>query len=331
MKCYTWTIMKTIILFFTTLIFFSVKAYSQEQLKFDTTARIVSEKYQYIKLLDQRNSSVVGTIKNRYIETEGQFINDLQEYVNSICLTGEGKDTLLCVLYDCIAEDKPYYDDIVIYHFDALFFAGRENQYRYVGAVDTFLEQRFTLHFSRKALQKFNNLIVGVFQEAATYSFTSTTEILTADEVEHYRQNIQGQYAVYNHPVKKGLYYTMEDFLNQTPLDTLIVIKRTDYNEVQFFYANEKGKATKKVEKFFACKIKNSVYCNYRNTGSKMKFSNNDIYVNLILKGIMYRMPAANFSNAVTNAVLSSSKQDGIYMCRFDPIRKKFLRVRRVK
>ena len=120
--------MKTILIFCVTLFLSSKNLFAQARLYFDSTLQIENEKYQYVEIIDQRRSSVVGTIKNSYIETEGQFINDLEKHINTIMMKSDGRDTLLAVLYDCKVEDKPYYGDIVVYHFDATFYSGRGNQ-----------------------------------------------------------------------------------------------------------------------------------------------------------------------------------------------------------
>ena len=198
--------------------------FAQARLHFDSTLQIENGKYQYVEVIDQRNSSVIGTIKNSYIEAEGQFINDLEKHINTIMMKSDGRDTLLAVLYDCKVEDKPYYGDIVVYHFDATFYSGRGNQYQLVCAIDTFLEAHFVLKFFEKSLQNFNNLTVAIFQEAALEPLNISEKILTRDEASNHRQIEQSRFAVYkNQHVKNGLYYTMEDFINQTPTDTPVV------------------------------------------------------------------------------------------------------------
>lgn len=62
-----------------------------------------------------------------------------------------------------------------------------------------------------------------------------------------------------------------------------------------------------------------------------MRFINNDIYVNVSLKGLTFKAPSASLSNAITNAIINNVLQDGIYQARLDPIKKRFLPVKRIE
>lgn len=269
--------------------------------------------------------------KNDLVTPEG-FDVMLQQF--AMMTTGQaaekGPETLLIVVRDFSLADRPIQGELGTFYARLDLFLGQEGRYRRIAHVDSFFETvnawDVTKNVRRLAARKMTDWL----RYAATYTTPDNVRqaAFTTDEIREQLAAEHGAYPVYRESPKEGVYYTLEEFLNNTPGKSEFIQKDyyMDGIRVSYFYEKEEGKKKgKSLDKDVVCyAIYNSKRW-YKKTSDglvEMKFTDNDFYFRDIGTGLKKSDDAAIMFGMVGALIEGSSSRKGnaLYRMRLDPV-----------
>lgn len=321
---------------------------------FETTTTITGKiNFTYLKVIDLRyDTSKIGVLKTgpfnsrNELHTAGNFPDELTAFISTVSKRAtKAPDTMLLVLYDYYIQDRPNGDEMGVYHFDGDFFVGQNNSYKYLGGVDTLYEARSGWDVTNKVKQLSVDRFCAIVKMMSTKKdFASSDRTFTATEAGSYRQDACNQFASYHtDSLKHGVYYTLEDFLAQTPVDTPIIVKyeyEPGYPSRPYCcYINKKGKAGSIVKNCFAVVTSTGAYTCSAGRFSKLKISNGQLLTPQYFKGMANTAGGAAMAGfmfgavgylVATSATSGSQTNKALYEARLDPVTKTFRPMRRM-
>ncbi|MBS1779121.1 MAG: hypothetical protein JST70_07325 [Bacteroidetes bacterium] len=201
-----------------------------------------------------------------------------------------GDDELVMVLYHMGAVDRSGESDggMGTLSISADFFRGTDGQYRFLGQLDSFYEIFSPRHVTDTLLAKTTGRIYSILSR---YSVTLPDEagarIFSLEEAMDKRNKEKGSYIIYAAKrYTKGVYYTNEQFLNNTPVDTPLIkwsYLKGEENITTFYYQNEKGKRGKLMpaRSYFAVSDGKNLWVGDSIGAAKMIFEDGDFYANV--------------------------------------------------
>ena len=231
-------------------------------------------------------------------------------------------------------------------------YLGNKGQYALVKTTDSLYEFLSARDSYEGACFVANYLLTESIKEIATaapVSFSLALPDLLARE-----EQARNNFAVYTMPPQTGIYYTQEQFLNNTPADTNFIHRHYggDLALDEFFDQNEKGKRGKNLAR--------TVYAVYNGKKwyrpcaiadfKEMKVTRNNFFYQAILKGIKpdnyqsiagigypYGLIGALATTAIAGILQNNQKHkpipmaDALYRMRLDPITGKGQKIERLR
>ncbi|MBN9484850.1 MAG: hypothetical protein BGO70_05975 [Bacteroidetes bacterium 43-93] len=348
--------MRTLKLLFTILIAFgftyNAAAQNGELFKIDVAYIIKDETAcNSLKIIDQRpDKEDIGYVsrgyKGRFSLVTGQSIEDYLPAVYDEMRVGEKDgDQLLLVLYDLQIKDRVGDDESGIFYVSGDFFRGNGDNYHYVASLDSLYEVRSETDVTDRLLSGSQVQIQLLLAEYGSMQAVDS-KVYTLAAASAKRKTDKQAYPIYTTAnFKKGIYYTVDQFLNNAPVDTPFVKKtyirdnglKTNY----LHYLNEKGKTGKQIDEatFFAAFdgtdwwVPNINYCTI------MRYQNGEFYATKFFN----QRYAGTYSSAASDVGLSLGllgalvatsidmsdarrvkKEWSLYSGKFDPITKEF-------
>lgn len=358
------------------LIVFCQAAYAQQQRRhpieprtynftFDQVYPITGKSYyDHLRVLDVRISKEkLGHLKtgsfNRSIDlvTAQPFASVLSDYYTEMLAKSQpvGNGELVMVLYNIIVEDKPTAgQEIATMFLDADFFGSLGDRYYYLGTADTLYEMSSDKDVTEKLLQGTANKIAGIFSRFSGIQGDESNKSYTAGELEGWRAADRRQYEAYRVAgnMKPGVYYTAEQFLNNTPVDTPVAIREISspadgkYTLVQYSGSMTNGRPTPvPAEDVFAVCDGKRLVCSHKKGFTKLRYENGEFvtvqYFNgtagmlnstVMTIGSMYGVAGALAATVVAhNMPKKNIIVDIAYHARLSPADKRFIPLKRVK
>lgn len=341
--------LKVFILFIFLSFFINLKTNAARTVLFqlDTSLRMNKDiPFRYFKVIDKRKDKNLGVVKFSIYKPVAKIIapislaNSITEFTNKLILnTNKGDDTLLFVLHDYNFSTNP---PLANCYLNGQFFIGKNNQYQFVKNVDSF-------YFWTN-----NNLEETIFRTASFHFYSlinqvillskekNVSEILSSQDATNYLEIVKRQIPIYNaNNFKKGIFKTVDDFLNNKPLDTPFIQSNLlkDFKKVpEFYYVDDRGKKKAYVRNIFAVFNGEKWYMPQQSGWVPIQFENNDFYTMgyfdcihntqtapiIYTSGIMFGFLGAMVATMATYNVHDAC----LYNARFDPIAKKFLPVK---
>ena len=303
-----------------------------------------------LKVIDTRtDKSSIGYIRPGAFDTYATLITDttltefLQKYYQTLA-RGKGEYELLMVLYDILVEDTPIDQEIGTFYLNTDFFIGENDNYKFICKVDSLYEAADK--DPTRALQEMaRNKIEELLAHNGSAKYVPTDKSYTEAEAINKRNIDKNVFPIYQtKEFKKGVYYTVDQFLQNAPSDTGFIVNDILLSidvprKIFFYYTNTKGKKGQSIEdgSFFAIYSGKQWYVS--DPAMRMKFENGEFYATRYLNGIN------NFSGATAGAMLGgiggaivggiATSKNGksssvLYKTRFDPTVKQFLPIKRV-
>lgn len=254
------------------------------------------------------------------------------------------KRELLFILEDIVIEEP------AIVKFAGDFYSGENEMYRYLGRVDTFLIMNDEWP---DVVANGKNIVSATMAAFAATAPPQEGVSYTEVELLQKKRNERLSFPIYRDApaFKKGVYYTVEQFLNNDPVDTPIVIKEytpTGEPRQLYVYYVTGNKSKKAVHlrgtEFFAA-YNGTIWVSATYKGySKMEFLNGEFYAtkpyvhkvpvnykDILALGRMYGA-VGGLINGLAISVLPPDKrlEDALiyFRSRFDPLKKEFIPIR---
>jgi len=254
-----------------------------------------------------------------------------------------GDDELVMVLYDFVAVDKSGENDggIATLFISADIFRGNNGSYRFVDQSDAFYEIFSPRHVTDTLLAYTTKKISIWFSHfSVTAPCDSDQTLYSIAQLSDRRSNIKKACAIYNtNTYPKGIYYTWEQFLNNTPVDTPFIrwyYYKGEQNITNFYFLNEKGKRGDIIpaNTYVAVSDGKDIWIKDTMGLVKMRFEDSDFYANRRYKHLYYytgMIPMVFMFGAIGGVFVGiahpkgGKESLGFYKARFDPFTKTFI------
>jgi len=254
-----------------------------------------------------------------------------------------GDDELVMVLYDfeAIDESGEYDGGVATLFISADFFRGNNGNYRFVTQLNTFYEMFSPRHVTDSLLTKTTERIVTFFSwYSVMMPDKSDSKLYSIEQLADKRASIKRSSAIYNASVyPKGIYYTWEQFLNNTPVDTPFIrwyYYKGEQTINNFYFLNEKGKRGEMIpaNTYVAISDGKNIWTRDTMGLERMTFEDGDFYMRKHYKHQYYTADVNSIIFTFGVAVIafyghsSNGKISlGLYKARFDPFTKTFIPV----
>lgn len=267
--------------------------------------------------------------KNMLVTPEG-FDVMLQQFARTTATQGAtGTETLLIVVSDFSLADRPIEGELGTFYARMDLYLGQEGRYRHIAHVDSFFETvnawDVTKNVRRLAARKMTDWL----RYAATYTTPDNVRqaAWTTDEIREQLAAAYKEYPVYGESPKEGVYYTLEEFLNNKPGKTEFIQKDYYMDGIRVSYFYEKGEGKKKgksLDKEVSCYAVYNGKRWYKKTSDglvEMKFTDKDFYFPEIGTGLKKSDDAAIMFGMVGALIEGSTRRKGnaLYRMRLDP------------
>ncbi|RYD57545.1 MAG: hypothetical protein EOP56_07120 [Sphingobacteriales bacterium] len=317
-------------------------------------------KYNRLRVLDVRVSKEkLGYLKtgafnrNADLVTEQPFDKLLTDYYTKMLaeLKAVGNEELVMVLHDIIVEDRAAGQEIATMFLDADFFGSRGDRYYYLGTADTLYEMSSNGDVSGKLLSGTVHKIADILSRFSVMQGEEGNMAYTAAELEGKRAADNRQYEAYKvaGQMKPGVYYTAEQFLNNTPVDTPIVIRENTSTAsgsyITVYYP--KSKTNKKArpasaQDIFAVCDGTMLVCGHKRGFSKMTYEHGDFLAvqyfpgitsnsGMLMGGAMFGLVGAAIVYAAESAANKNNNANVAYYSRLVPGEKRFIPTKRAR
>lgn len=236
-------------------------------------------------------------------------------------------NTLLLVLKDYKITDRPVAGEMGTFYARINFYLGTANGFEPLFAVDSFFETGsgwdVTKAIKRLASGKMTNWVK---LAAANNTAADAANRFSLEQITNSLDETRQKYKIYSETPQKGIYYTQEQFLNNTPGATDFIEKRWNadgYISYTFYTKKENGKKGDNLDKIDCFAVYNGEKW-FKKTSLgvyEMKYKDNDYFYPEAGRGlrandgmvVMFGLAGALLTspNAKTNGA--------VYRLRYDP------------
>jgi|GEM_PF-2436589 hypothetical protein len=283
----------------------------------------------------------------------------LNRYFDEISANKKGEFELLLVLHDFQITKLNRNIDLGYFHFSGDFYIGKDGKYHMLDSVDHIYEFGPTKKFIEGLIAYTQQNTFQLINKYAPKAVSMKWLKLTEQDAQNRRANIKAKYPIYTGEFKQGIYFTVDQFLANSPSDTEIIVKeipQQDGKKIYYYhYKNAKGKAGKQIDgdSYFAIYDGKSWHLGGESGIRKMKFhdgeftavrveyglraepKNNFLYVPVGGGAIGPSIAANGAAIGISYIINSSKNRDELgevyYNCRFDPAQKKFIPFKRLE
>ncbi|WP_118973780.1 hypothetical protein [Taibaiella koreensis] len=292
--------------------------------------------FNQISVIDMRvNKDDVGYLRNgpfnkKNIQvTPDGFDHMLEQFaqVTAGQAVTKGDQTLLIVVRDFSMADRPIQGEMGTFYGRMDFYLGKNDQYQLAAHVDSFFETSnawdVTNSVKRLAARKMTDWL----SLLSGYKIPEGTAVITLSDIEAGIAAEKKPYPIYNSEPKTGVYYTLEQFLNNAPGATEFVEKKYSMGDYNTSYFYEKGEGKKKgasLEKSGCYALYNGKKW-YKSTSeglTPMKHESGEFFFAEVGHGIRKSDNAAimfGLIGALAEAAASDRKGNALYRMRLDP------------
>lgn len=325
---------------------------AQDIFQFEAAKHITGKSwFNHIKVIDNRTDKKdIGYTRNGAFNAKHQLVTalplneELATFVNDkLDSADKGDGQLLVVLNDFMIEDRPTGDELGTFYLNCYFFSGHDDQYRYAGTIDQITECASKWDVTKKLIKRIQYEVWNIFQSLANDTPLHFSEQIYTEAQARDFMNLEHEaYPIYKTEIfKKGVYFTMEDFLNHHPCDTPFVerVFQTDGGSSHYFYyENKKGKKGDKIKKAFAIYNGKDWYTSDVDRAVKMKFEYGNFYTRKYFSGlkadnttaVMGAMFGVVGALATMGTSAAHDSKNCYYEARLNPAEKKFYPVKRL-
>lgn len=347
---------KITFLFSSLLILFAFTSSAEEKYYFwfDTVYAIHQKaNFETLRVIDMReNKKDIGYLRLGAFNKHNTIIPDPELtkllpacYEKIIQQGANTRNELLLVLYGMNIEDRPSGDETGTFYFDGDFYLENNGRYTYAGTVDTLIEVGAAADVSKKLMGISQYAICNILGMYATkenppgfYTGLTETELLQK------RKNEKLKYPIYNAAkFEPGIYYTVDNFINNTPVDTPFITETFYFNgerrHLRFYYKDKDGKKGERIKEgsFFAIYTGKEWALSENPYAISLRKNNDDFYAIKTYRAIHPQasvFPVIAFGYVgvlmVNNRTDDNKKTIwGLYESRFNPVSKDFVPVAR--
>lgn len=261
--------------------------------------------------------------------TPGGFDHMLEQFAQITAgqAPSKGDQTLLIVVRDFSMADRPIDGELGTFYSRMDFYLGKNDQYQLAAHVDSFFETTnawdVTNNVKRLAARKMTDWLFLM----SDYKIAEGTPVSTLETIKARIAAENKAYPVYNEAYKTGVYYTLEQFLNNAPGTTEFVEKKYSTGDRNISYFYEKGEGKKKgasLEKSGCYALYNGKKW-FKGTSEgllEMKYADGNFFFPEVGYGIRKSDNAAIMFGLVGALVESASNRKGkaLYRMRLDPV-----------
>jgi hypothetical protein len=348
------------------LLLFAEHCYAQEYIRFTLPkdSVLTGNVCHSLRVIDMRKhkDSLGGLSIETADMTETKVVPEqpldmmLTEYFDKISTGKKGANELLLVLYDFQLMKRVRNVGLGYFYFSGDFYMGKDGRYIMLDSVDSIYEIGMGKTATDKLLIHARHKVFEMLNTYAGRPINTAGATLTETDAKNRRERIKAQYPIYTSAFKRGIYYTVDQFLTNSPLDTTIVLEEefsADRKRQYFFYyLNARGRKDKqiRVDDFFAIydgsswyiggkeRIKKMFYTDGEFIATRKKWGasiqhNGELIGGIVTGGLLGGGAGAAMGGAsIKNARAKEGEQELVYyVCRFDPAQKKFIPFKRLE
>lgn len=354
MKTFTYILLSALAITFSTAVY----AQRTRNLEFDEVYPMQGKSYcNRLRVIDARTSKDrIGQLKTGAFNRSADLVTlvpvdkVLTNYYKSMLAGAQVHDSgeLIMVLHQINIEDRVAGREIATFFLDADFFFARGDKYYYQCTVDTLYELKAGFDVTEKILKgsvyKIANILSGVSGSLKQYDDSS----FTAFEIVNKRPKERLQYEAYKvaGKLKRGIYYTIEQFLNNSPVDTPILVKevpasvKDEYTSL-YYPKSRRNKEPRLIstKDVFAVSDGKRLLCSHNRGFTEMIYKDGDFYATQLYTGITGSKDATSASDIfgfVPATIISATEGEDIkgititipYYSKLLPAEKRFLPLR---
>jgi hypothetical protein len=263
-----------------------------------------NSQYDRLRVIDARTSKErLGYLKtgtfNRSADlvTARPFDKVLSDYYTKMLTGSPPTDSaeLVMVLHDIMIQDRIGGREIAALFLDADFFCSRDKKYYYLGTADTLYETLAGFDVSEKLLKGSAHKIATILSTFSGIRVTDGNKSYTEGELQRMRATERDQYPAYKAAgkLKRGVYYTLGQFLSNTPVDTPILVKVVP-GHIKDVYTSlyyPKSRQNKKpvlieTKDVFAVSDGEHLLCSHERGFTEMTYEDGEFYATQFFSGI---------------------------------------------
>lgn len=239
----------------------------------------------------------------------------------------KGDKQLLITIKDFNLADRPTGAEMGTFYSRMDFYLGTHDRYRLYMQVDSFFETSSSWDVTKSLKKLASRKVAGWLRKVAAKGalpVTDSKELSVRDIEAGYVMEKAG-YPVYNQPQRVGVYYTLEQFLQNTPGDTAFIQKdySIDGNKLSYFYEKVEGKKKgRSFDKIDCYAIYNGRKW-FKKTSlgmNEMKFIHGDFYFPELGYGLRNTDEIAVMFGLIGALAANGSKGKALYRMRLDPV-----------
>lgn len=308
----------------------------------DSSISITHCSYKKITVLDMRvDKSNVGYLrvgafnaKENLITQDSltNMIGKMAAFYSNQNIPSDQLD-LLIIIRDFRIEDRPVAtssQEMGTFYGRINFYLGQGGSYDAVSEIDELLEAVSGWDITKKVQQLATNYTMLWLRQAAEKKSFRKIAATTEDEIIYGIVHEHDNYPIYSQQQKKGIYYTYEEFINNTPGDSLFVnesYKNSGQLIVVFFTHIEGKKRGKNLDKIecYALFDGEKWYKKTSHGMQMMRYEYNDFYFPELGIGKQMTNPGLGVMFGIAGALIESainSQNAGkvVYRMRLDPL-----------
>ncbi len=304
---------------------------------------IWNSQYDHLRVIDMRtnktdNGFIITSLLARMTSAPDKPLGEaLSGYFDSHVSAPLAHNELVLLLYHFKVEFIKGSSGYSYIHFDGDFYRREGDNYVYLGNTNRFIDKSSS---ERRLLVVAQGILQFTFMEPLnTLSNKTDSTRYSMQGMMDRRNDIKHRYPIYNtKQFKKGIYLTVDQFLNNEPLDTPITpvyfSQDEKVNHFKYYYTEKDGSPGSRIYEsdYFAIYDGDRWVVADYNFGTEMQYINNDFYTVLML--------TAGSGNVALGRKLGMSDKKlkhhvarymARYECVFDPSVKAFRKFTRMR
>ncbi|MBC7555087.1 MAG: hypothetical protein H7257_14055 [Taibaiella sp.] len=251
----------------------------------------------------------------------------------------ESNKELLLVLHHLRIEDRPVLGEMGTVHFDGDFYCGEPGKLIFLSRMDSIYEVSAAMDVTQKLLEMSELAINYLVLRAVSLAPDAKSDVyLTEEQAGEKRKADKLRFPIYNTNgiFKKGIYYTVDQFLSNQPVDTPFIespLSGGTNAHFAFYYPNKKGRMGERIDvsSYFAIYDGKQWAVAQESRAALMHYKNGEFFAAKDLTGLANNAGAMMLGGLVGTLISSGRAGHGLYDTKFDPLTKEFMPFKRLQ
>lgn len=330
--------------FIAALLISTISLAAKKMLTFDHTHTISNSFYDHLQVIDMRaKNAVIGSVAVSPLYIAHKLVTDkpldttLSEYFDKLITAPRAHNRLVLLLYHFKVESLQDGSKDSYIHFDGDFYRTDGTGYFYLGNSNVFIDK--TNVTARRLLTVTQHTVRNIFAGAANGLANNTDSTkYSMQTMLARRDSIKHSFPIYNTTqFKKGIYATVDQFLNNEPLDTpfttVYLSESEKIHHFRYYYTDKDGSKGPRIDEssYFVIYDGDRWAISSKLFGVEVQYINSDFYTILMLMaGRGNRAMARTYGVSEKKIKRHIALSPAYYESIFNPSYKSFIRLNRI-